>query len=125
MNMLVIEQGPEISMPGLWSSAGTGGTRQAPVVAALGRGRARRRAGPAAGVGALKRGVAGGDQVVDTRAEPVVQGQQEVGELRSEQLRRALDGRNANSAEGHPGSPSMSGRGPRRGAPLRSTKFFR
>jgi hypothetical protein len=35
MNMLVMEQGPEISMPGLRSSAGTGGTFHAPVVASL------------------------------------------------------------------------------------------
>jgi hypothetical protein len=34
MNMLVIEQGPEISMPGRARSSGTGGTFQSPVVAA-------------------------------------------------------------------------------------------
>ena len=33
MNIEVIEQGPEISMPGLRRSAGTGGTFQSPVVA--------------------------------------------------------------------------------------------
>jgi hypothetical protein len=35
MNMLVIEHGPEISMPGVARSFGTGGTFQSPVVAAL------------------------------------------------------------------------------------------
>ena len=35
MNMLVIEHGPEISMPGRWSSSGTGATRQSPVRASL------------------------------------------------------------------------------------------
>ena len=35
MNIEVIEQGPEISMPGFWRSVGTGGTCQSPVVAAL------------------------------------------------------------------------------------------
>src|SRR5205809_894707 len=38
MNIEVIEHGPEISIPGLLSSSGTGGTRQSPVVAALGGG---------------------------------------------------------------------------------------
>ena len=38
MNMLVMEQGPEISMPGRRRSSGTGGTFQSPVVAALGGG---------------------------------------------------------------------------------------
>ena len=35
MNMLVIEQGPGISMPGFRRSAGTGGTRHSPVLMAL------------------------------------------------------------------------------------------
>jgi len=35
MNMLVIEQGPEISMPGVARSFGTGGTFQSEVVIAL------------------------------------------------------------------------------------------
>jgi len=38
MNIDVIEQGPEISMPAFWRSAGTGGTLQSPVVAALAAG---------------------------------------------------------------------------------------
>jgi hypothetical protein len=38
MNMPVMEQGPEISIPGLERSAGTGGTFQLPVVAGLGGG---------------------------------------------------------------------------------------
>ena len=33
MNMLVMEQGPEISMPGRRRSSGTGGTFQSPAVA--------------------------------------------------------------------------------------------
>ena len=36
MNIDVIEQGPEISMPGFLSSSGTVGTFQVPVVASLG-----------------------------------------------------------------------------------------
>ena len=36
MNMLVMEHGPEISIPGRSRSAGTGGTRQLPLVTGLG-----------------------------------------------------------------------------------------
>ncbi len=35
MNIDVIEHGPEISMPGIFRSSGTGGTRQVPVLASL------------------------------------------------------------------------------------------
>ena len=37
MNMEVIEQGPEISMPGFCRSSGTGGTFQSPLASWVGR----------------------------------------------------------------------------------------
>src|SRR6266403_1325803 len=78
MNIEVIEHGPEISIPGFFSSSGTGGTFQSPVVASL------------AGSGEQPRAV--GAQLQRARVQAIVKRGQELVEGRREQMVGALDG---------------------------------
>ena len=90
MNMLVIEHGPEISMPGVARSFGTGGTFQSPPLAALDAGAEGSRPCLRAWASRSSRLRAQG---MHPRAELVVQ-PQEVGlELGGEEGGRALHGR--------------------------------
>ena len=87
MNMLVIEHGPEISMPGVARSFGTGGTFQSDVVAAL----ARQRLGqPALLERAHEALVPLGPQRVRARGELVAQADEVVAELGGEEGGGAL-----------------------------------
>ena len=109
MNMLVIEHGPEISMPG--APQVFGHRRHLPVA---GGGRARRGSGPGqlpCSSARLSTLVALAAQRVHARREVVVQPHEVVAELGGEERGRALHGHDADAVGGGASWPGGCGHG--------------